>query len=228
MRLAGLLKEGALEAILFDLDGTLVDSVPDIANALDCALASQGFSEVGEEQARHWVGNGAGKLVQRALAHALGVVESEAQGESYEKLLAAFYDFYGRDSASRTRVYPGVVEALQSWQSAGVRLACVTNKPERFTHPILEQLGLQCYFPVVVGGDTLAQRKPDPAPLKLACERLGVAVAGTVLVGDSVNDVGAARGLGIPVACVSYGYNHGAPVATANPDLLVDHFLDLL
>ncbi|MBD2858626.1 phosphoglycolate phosphatase [Spongiibacter sp. KMU-158] len=228
MKLAGLLDGRPLKALLFDLDGTLVDSVPDIANALDRALLAEGYAAAGEERARAWVGNGAGKLVQRALAHALNIAEADAVGEPFDRLLAAFYDFYQQDSHSHTRLYTGVLEALSAWQQAGIAMACVTNKPERFTHPILAHLKLDSFMPVVIGGDTLPVRKPDPAPLLLACERLGIAAENTVMVGDSVNDVGAARALGVPVACVSYGYNHGAPVADAKPDLLVDDFFDLV
>jgi phosphoglycolate phosphatase len=121
-----------------------------------------------------------------------------------------------------------VQEALSNWHAQGIKMACVTNKPARFSQPILAHFDLQELMPVLVGGDTLAVRKPDPAPLLLACEQLGVAIANTVMVGDSVNDVEAARAAGMPVACVSYGYNHGAPVATARPDILVDNFIELL
>ena len=216
-----------LRGLLFDLDGTLVDSVPDLAAALDTALESLGYPPAGEARARHWVGNGAPKLAQRGLAWALQVDEVRAPAAQVERLLAEFYRAYGEDSWSRSQLYPGVREALEYWAAQGIKMACVTNKPERFTHPLLAHFGMDALLPVVVGGDTLPQRKPDPAPLLLACERLGVSVGSTVMVGDSINDVQAARACHMPVACVSYGYNHGSPIADAKPDLLVAHFSEL-
>ncbi len=224
MRLQALLGDAPLQAILFDLDGTLVDSVPDLAAAMDAALQHCGLPVAGEERVRSWVGNGAVKLVARALHWAVETEVAQVQSAQQQLLLEAFYRAYAEDSSSRSRLFDGVLEALQYWRDAGVKMACVTNKPERFTHPILAEFGLQALLPVVVGGDTLAQRKPDPAPLRLACERLGVAVENAVMVGDSCNDIDAAHALGMPAACVSYGYNHGAPIADAGADLLVDVF----
>lgn len=227
-RLAELLKGRELKALLFDLDGTLIDSVPDIAAAVDRALAANAYPPAGEAKIRQWVGNGARKLVERAAANALEVAEGAAPDAVVEALLASFFDFYGKASCVKTCLYPGVLEALEYWQRQGIAMACVTNKPERFSRDILIGLELDGLLPVLVGGDTLPQRKPDPAQLYLACEQLGVAVENAVMVGDSRNDIDAARAAGMPVACVSYGYNHGAPVAEANPDILVDHFADLI
>lgn len=224
MSLQDLLGEAPLEGILFDLDGTLVDSVPDLAAAMDAALAHCGYAPAGEERVRHWVGNGAAMLVERALEWATSASSRPGSSVSHSVLLDAFYLAYAEDSSSRSKLFPGVVEALQYWHGAGIRLACVTNKPERFTHPILAEFGLDKLLPVVVGGDTLPQRKPDPAPLLLACQRLAVVPQRVVMVGDSSNDIDAAHAAGMPVACVSYGYNHGAPIAEAGADLLVDDF----
>lgn len=227
-RLAELLKGRELKALLFDLDGTLIDSVPDIAAAVDQALEANIYPPAGEAKIRQWVGNGARKLIERAAADALELAEGAAPDAVVEALLASFFDFYGKASCVKTGLYPGVLATLNYWQRRGIAMACVTNKPERFSRDILAGLELDGLMPVLVGGDTLPQRKPDPAQLYFACQRLGVAVENTVMVGDSRNDVDAARAAGMPVACVSYGYNHGAPVAEANPDLLVDHFADLL
>lgn len=224
MKLQQLLGEAPLKAILFDLDGTLVDSVPDLAAAMDAALIHCGYPGAGEERVRTWVGNGAAKLVERALDWAESTSQRSGPPVQHGVLLDAFYLAYAEDSSSRSQLFPGVIAALEYWQQAGIKLACVTNKPERFTHPILAEFGLQSLLPVVVGGDTLAQRKPDPAPLLHACERLGVAAGNTVMVGDSSNDIDAAHAAGMPAACVSYGYNHGAPIAEAGADLLVDDF----
>lgn len=226
--LAALRAPHELQGILFDLDGTLVDSVPDLAWAMDEALLASGYSAAGEERVRGWVGNGAPKLAQRATAWAQSVSEDATPESDTQRVLAAFYEFYARDSSSRSQLYPGVREALAHWHQQGLKLACVTNKPERFTHPILREFAIHEFMPVVVGGDTLPQRKPDPAPLLHACGLLGLAVENVVMVGDSANDVGAARAIAMPVACVSYGYNHGEPVSAAQPDLLVDHFSELV
>jgi phosphoglycolate phosphatase len=226
--LQNLLDGRELQAILFDLDGTLIDSVPDLTAALDASLEQLNYSPAGIERVRAWVGNGARKLVQRALAFALEIPEARLDDTLVDQLLAEFFEHYGQQTCEQTILYPGVSEAVNHWHAQGIKMACVTNKPARFSQPILAHFGLQAIMPVLVGGDTLAVRKPDPAPLLLACEQLGVAVANTVMVGDSVNDVEAARAAGMPVACVSYGYNHGAPVASAKPDILVDQFLELL
>ncbi len=226
--LQGLLGGRELQAILFDLDGTLIDSVPDLAAALDASLEQLNYLPAGIHRVRGWVGNGARKLVQRGLAFALEMPEKALEEARIDQLLAVFFEHYGAQTCEQTVLYPGVREALAHWHSQGIKMACVTNKPARFSEPILAHFGLQEYMPVLVGGDTLAVRKPDPAPLHLACEQLGVGVGNTVMVGDSVNDIAAARAAGMPVACVSYGYNHGAPVADAGPDILVDQFIELI
>lgn len=227
-RLQNLLGGSELKAILFDLDGTLIDSVPDLAAALDASLEQLNYLPAGIARTRSWVGNGARKLVQRALAFALEIPEKSVDAALTDQLLAVFFKHYGEQTCEQTVLYRGVLDALSAWHEQGIKMACVTNKPARFSEPILAHFGMQVYMPVLVGGDTLSVRKPDPAPLLLACKQLGVEVANTVMVGDSVNDVRAARAAGMSVACVSYGYNHGAPVADENPDLLVDHFMDFV
>jgi phosphoglycolate phosphatase len=227
-KLQGLLNGRELKAILFDLDGTLIDSVPDLAAALDVSLEQLNYPPAGLARTRSWVGNGARKLVVRALSFALEIPEKSVSEEITDKLLAVFFKHYGEQTCQQTTMYNGVLQALSVWHEQGIKMACVTNKSARFSRPILAHFGMDTFMPILVGGDTLSVRKPDPAPLLLACEQLGVDLGNTVMVGDSINDVHAARAAKIPVACVSYGYNHGAPIADANPDLLVDHFLDLL
>ena len=227
-KLQTLLDGRELKAILFDLDGTLIDSVPDLAAALDASLEQLYYPPAGVSRTRMWVGNGARKLVQRALAYALEISEKSVSQELIDKLLGVFFEHYGEQCCEHTVLYPGVFDALSHWHAQGIRMACVTNKPARFSQPILAHFGMDIFMPVLVGGDTLKVRKPDPVPLLLACEQLGVDVANTVMVGDSVNDVRAARAAGMPVACVSYGYNHGASVADENPDFLVDNFIELV
>lgn len=198
-----------------------------MAAALDVTLLNAGYAAAGIEAARGWVGNGARKLVQRALAHARQYDENEVPDAHVDDILPAFFNAYEAGCTDKTVLYPGVLDALQAWHSRGIRLACVTNKPERFARIIIQHFALDAIMPVVLGGDSLATRKPAPEPLWEACKQLGVAVADTLMVGDSSNDVLAARAAGMAVIAVPYGYNYGSDIATAKPDLVIDR-LDLL
>jgi phosphoglycolate phosphatase len=135
---------------------------------------------------------------------------------------------YAACCTDRSQLFAGVREALGHWRERGVAMACVTNKGSRFTAPLLDHFDLHALLPIAVSGDTLPRRKPDPAPLLLACERLNVAPGRAVMIGDSRNDVLAARAAGMPVVCVSYGYNHGRPIDTERPDRVVDSLLELI
>lgn len=175
--------------VMFDLDGTLIDSVPDLAAAVDCMLVELGRAPAGVEKVRDWVGNGARVLVRRALA---GGLDHAAVGEAEtEEALARFLDIYA-DCHNLTALYPGVHELLEALSTAAVELAVVTNKPERFVAPLLEQVGLGGYFRWIIGGDTLPQQKPDPAALLQVMRLAGVEAAQSLFVGDSRNDVLAA------------------------------------
>lgn len=211
--------------VMFDLDGTLIDSVPDLALAVDHMLIELGLPQAGVEKVRDWVGNGARVLVRRALAddidHA-GVSETQT-----EEALARFLDIYA-DCHNLTALYPGVHELLEALSTAAVELAVVTNKPERFVAPLLEQVGLGGYFRWIIGGDTLPQQKPDPAALLQVMRLADVTAAQSLFVGDSRNDVLAARAAGVPCVAVSYGYNHGRPIAEEEPSLVVDSLAELL
>ncbi|WP_417703905.1 phosphoglycolate phosphatase [Pseudomonas sp.] len=211
--------------VMFDLDGTLIDSVPDLAEAVDRMLVELGRAPAGVEKVRDWVGNGARVLVRRALA---GGLEHAAVGEAEtEQALARFLDIYA-DCHHLTALYPGVHELLEALSTAAVELAVVTNKPERFVAPLLEQVGLGGYFRWIIGGDTLAQQKPDPAALLQVMRLAGVEAAQSLFVGDSRNDVLAARAAAVPCVAVSYGYNHGRPIAEERPSLVVDNLAELL
>jgi len=204
---------------MFDLDGTLVDSVPDLAAAVDRMLAQLGRAPAGVERVRLWVGNGAPVLVRRALAGGLehdGVDAAEA-----ETALALFMRAYA-DNHGLTRVYPGVPETLDWLRARGVRLALITNKPERFLPELLADKGLEGYFRWIVGGDTLPQQKPDPAALLWVMGKAGVTAEEALFVGDSRNDVLAARAAGVACVALSYGYNHGRPIAEEGPALVLD------
>jgi len=211
--------------VMFDLDGTLVDSVPDLAAAVDRMLVELGREPAGVERVRQWVGNGARVLVRRALA---GGLDHSAVGEAEtEEALARFLDIYA-DCHELITLYPGVHELLEALSTAAVELAVVTNKPERFVAPLLEQVGLGGYFRWIIGGDTLPQQKPDPAALLQVMRLAGVSQEQSLFVGDSRTDVLAARAAGVPCVAVSYGYNHGRPVAEEEPQLVVDSLAELL
>jgi phosphoglycolate phosphatase len=211
--------------VMFDLDGTLIDSVPDLAAAVDRMLVELGRPPAGVAQVREWVGNGARVLVRRALA---GGLDHSAVGEAEtEDALARFLDIYA-DCHDLTALYLGVHELLEALSTAAVELAVVTNKPERFVAPLLEQVGLGGYFRWIIGGDTLPQQKPDPAALLQVMHLAGVEAAQSLFIGDSRNDVLAARAAGVPCVAVSYGYNHGRPIIEEEPSLVVDSLAELL
>jgi len=216
------------ELVLIDLDGTLVDSVPDLAASVDVMRQQLDLAPWGEAQVRHWVGNGVERLVKRALT---GTLDGEPDAALYARALPLFMDHYGANTSTHSCLFPGIAEGLAQLQQRGCRLGCVTNKAARFTEPLLTDLGIRDRFEVVVSGDTLPQKKPDPAPLLHAASTLGIAPAASLMVGDSQHDVAAARAAGFAVVCVTYGYNHGEPIAAANPDAVIDalpQLLDLL
>lgn len=211
--------------VMFDLDGTLVDSVPDLAAAVDRMLARLGRPPAGIERVRHWVGNGARVLVRRALAGQLD--HSAVSDEEAEAALALFTEAYA-GTHELTRVYPGVPECLEWLAAQGIPLAVITNKPGQFVAPLLEEKGLARYFRWTVGGDTLPVQKPDPAALFWVMDKAGVAPVDALFVGDSRNDVLAARAAGVRCVALSYGYNHGRPVAEEMPDRVLDDLRQLV
>lgn len=210
--------------VLLDLDGTLVDSVPDLAYCIDEMMTRLGLPRRGEAAVSRWVGNGVERLVQRALS---GDLQGRADPAVYERALPIFMDLYAENTAGRSRLYPGVREGLDYLKEAGLPLACVTNKAERFTRPLLAQLDLSRYFDLVVSGDTTPKKKPDPLPLIYAAERLGVEARDCLMIGDSRSDVRAARAAGFGIVCVSYGYNHGEDIRDYAPDAVIDSLEEL-
>jgi phosphoglycolate phosphatase len=213
-----------VDAIACDLDGTLVDSVPDLASAVDATLADFGLPPVGEAQVRTWVGNGAAKLVARALT---GDSEGNPPAAHLTAALDRFHRHYGENLCVGSRLYDGVLEGLLALATLGYPLACVSNKPDAFAWPLLERLGIADHFEIVVGGDTAPAKKPAPDALLMVAERLRVELPKLLLVGDSVNDVGAARAARCPVVCVPYGYNHGEDIRHADPDAMIESLADL-
>lgn len=222
MSLQALLQRGRPQALLFDLDGTLVDSVPDIAVAIDRMLQSLQLPVAGEARVRNWVGNGAQKLVQRALAYGYDESENAVTWPHLTEAHQRYSAFYREHLAVHTRCYDGVVDALQQLHAAAMPLAVVTNKPEAFATGLLHELQLLSLFACVIGGDTVAERKPTAMPLLEAARRLQVDVTRCWMIGDSKTDIHAARNAGMPVVAVPYGYNHGEDVRAFAPDALVD------
>jgi len=213
-----------VDALLFDLDGTLLDSAPDLTTAIDRMLAELGYGAAGLERVRKWVGDGARQLVMEALRFAKVGIDDVV----VDNALQIYQRHYSECLTQNSQLFAGVRAALQHWHEQDLHMACVTNKGARFTEPLLEHFGLRELLPVIISGDTLAQRKPDPAPLLEACARLDVESRNAIMIGDSRNDVRAARAADMPVICVRHGYNHGRPIEGENPDLIVDSLLDLL
>ena len=211
--------------VAFDLDGTLVDSVPDIAWCLDRTMPRFGVPPRGETLVRDWVGNGVERLIDRALT---GEMDGTADPGLRHEACAAFLDLYSTHGHEHSRVYPGVREGLGALRVRGAALACITNKPHGLAVDLLARVELLGHFELVLGGDSLPRRKPDPLPLIHACARLGIAVEHSLFVGDSVSDVEAARAAGMRVACVGYGYNHGRDVSEAGPDAVVGSLEELI
>ena len=207
-----------VKAVMIDLDGTLVDSIPDLAAAANGMLREMGRAELGIDVIRTFVGKGIPNLVARALT---GSLDGSVAPEVLERAMPIYERYYTEFNGRHSTVYPGVVEGLDALRAARFPLACVTNKSGRFTLALLEHAGLARYFDEVVAGDTLPQKKPDPAPLLHACRKLGVQPREMLLIGDSVNDVQAARAAGCPVFCVPYGYNEGRDVRELDVDAIV-------
>ena len=209
---------------LFDLDGTLVHTAPDITRALNVLLAGRGLACVGIAQVSQWVGTGAKELIRTALAaQHLTLPEHEL-----DALLAQYAEYYEANAVVDSVLYPAARATVEALAERGDQLAIVTNKLSAVARQVLIHFGLDTYFPVLVGGADVAAGKPDPAPLLEACRRLNVAPTRCIMVGDSVNDVRAARAAGMRVIAVTYGYNHGQPISVAEPDRLVDSLAALL
>lgn len=210
-------------AILFDLDGTLVDSVPDLAEAARRMLAELGEATRSNAEVMNFIGKGIPVLVERLLT----VGRAPASAARLQQALAAFERHYADTNGQLTVVYPGVRETLPQLRARGLKLGVVTNKGEAFIAPLLEKLGLLAYMDCLVGGDTLAQKKPQPEPLWHACAQLGISPAAALMVGDSGNDALCARRAGLPVLLMTYGYNEGVPVDTEDCDGLLSSLLEL-
>jgi phosphoglycolate phosphatase len=216
----------ALDAVLFDLDGTLLDTAADIALALNRTVAEAGWDPVAADAVRTMIGRGGPMLLQRAANSQQRVLDAPTQAAMVER----FFHHYGalqEFDECAAQPFAGAAAGLRAVHEAGLRTAIVTNKQQRFAAALAKRLGLNGWIDVIVGGDSCARRKPDPMPLLFACESLGVAPAQALMVGDSINDVQAARAAGIAVICVPYGYNEGEDPRTLPCDAIVENLADL-
>jgi phosphoglycolate phosphatase len=210
--------------ILIDVDGTLVDSVPDLAYCVDEMMKRLGRPVHGEQRVRNWVGNGVERLVRRAL---IGELDGEPEDAEFTQAYPIFLALYADNTSKRSLLYPGIREGLEYLKASSYRLGCVTNKAAQFTLPLLRDLGILDDFELVVSGDSLPKKKPDPMPLLHAAAHFGVLPTQALMIGDSQSDVKAARAAGFQIVCMSYGYNHGEDIRDYNPDAVIDSLIEI-
>ena len=212
------------QLLIFDFDGTLIDSVPDLADATNAMLTTLDKETYPIETIRNWIGNGSRLLVERALVGKVEVLENELTVEEADHAEQIFFEAYKELSGSKTVAYPDVDSGLKQLKAAGYTLALVTNKPIRFVPKILQSFGWQDLFSEVLGGDSLLTKKPDPAPLLHVCEALNVAPEQAVMIGDSRNDILAGQNANMDTLGLSYGYNYGQDIRELNPTEAFDSF----
>ncbi|MEN8304432.1 MAG: phosphoglycolate phosphatase [Campylobacterota bacterium] len=215
------------ELLLFDLDGTLIDSAPDLALSVNYMLRTINHNEFSEEVIDSWVGNGAQTLVKRALS-GNKTVDENIDSDLFDKSLSIFLEYYKNNLCVKTTPYPDVKTTLQALKSDGYKLAIITNKPFDFIEPILKQLELDNLFELCIGGDSLSEKKPSPLPLQYMCGKFNIKARNTLMIGDSKNDILAAKAANIQSIAVSYGYNYGEDIRVYKPDFTVDNFSGIL
>lgn len=206
----------SLQSVSFDLDGTLLDTVGDLAAASNRMLLDLGLPTYGEDEIRLFIGRGINVLVERCLTR-----PEPPTAAQLEQAIGLFKHHYAEVNGRFSSIYPGVLEGLQAWQASGLPMAVITNKAAAFTEPLLERKGLREFFAVVVSGDTTAHKKPHPEPVLHACRAMGAAPESNLHIGDSIHDAHAARQAGSAAWCVPYGYNEGRQVSAADCDALV-------
>jgi phosphoglycolate phosphatase len=213
-----------VKAIVIDLDGTLLHTAPELAEAANRMLSDMGRAPVSQDLLKSYIGNGIHWLVKRALT---GDMYAEPDAALFDKALPIYEKHY-TELACTSKPFQNVVQGLDAMKAAGFRLGCITNKVERYTTPILKSADLAKYFEIVVAGDTLPEKKPHPMPLLHSAKFFGVPIEQLLLVGDSLSDAQAARAAGCPIICVPYGYNHGEPVASLNVDAVIPDLAALM
>jgi len=215
------------KALLFDLDGTLVDSAPDLALAINQMLTELHLSTFPQDTIRSWVGNGAQTLVERALSGSV-TIDSTLDPVRVNQALPIFLSAYRQCLCEESTLYPEVKETLVALKGLGYRLAVVTNKPAQFIEPIIDGLGLNGLFELFIGGDSLTERKPHPLPIYHACQQLAVNIELCLMIGDSKNDILAAKAAKMESVGFTYGYNYGEDIAIYHPEWRLEHFSALL
>jgi len=213
-----------VKAIVIDLDGTLLHTAPELAEAANRMLRDMGRAPVSQDLLKSYIGNGIHWLVKRALT---GDMYAEPEAALFDQALPIYEKHY-TELSTKSQPFANVVKGLDAMKAAGFRLGCITNKVERYTTPILKSAGLAAYFEIVLSGDTLPEKKPHPMPLLHSAKFFGVPIENLLLVGDSLSDAQAARAAGCPIICVPYGYNHGEPVETLNVDAVIPDLSALL
>ncbi len=212
-----------VRVVVIDLDGTLLNTAPDLAYAAEQMMQELGRPVPDLDTIRSYIGNGVSRLVKRVLT---GDMNADPDPEEFRHAYSIYEKHYSANVSRESRPFPGVVEGLQKMRAMGLHLACITNKAEKFTIPLLRDTDLLDYFELVLSGDSLPKRKPDPLPLQHACQHFGITPEQLLLIGDSLNDTQAARAAGAHVFCVPYGYNRGRPVQELDLDAVVPSLAD--
>ena len=213
----------AVEAVVIDLDGTLLHTAPDLAEAANRMLAEMRLEPISEALIKTFIGNGVSRLIKRVLTRSM---DGDPDAALFAQAQPIYEKHYQKVVSLNSKPFPGVVEGLQAMKQAGYRLACITNKAAKFTIPLLKDTGLHDSFELILSGDSLPKRKPDPLPLLHVCEKFGVTPDKMLLIGDSLNDTQAARAAGCHVFCVPYGYNRGGDVHDLDLDAVVGSLLE--
>ena len=216
------------KVIGFDLDGTLVNSLPDLALSVNSALADFGLPQAPEELVLTWIGNGAPVLIARALEWAKVQTGKDFSDAEMEQVKERFNVYYAENLCNVSRLYPNVKETLETLKARGYTLAVVTNKPTRHVQPVLAAFGIDHLFSEMLGGQSLPAIKPHPGPLYYLCGKFGVEPRQVLFVGDSRNDILAAHSAGCPAVGLTYGYNYNIPISESHPDWVFEDFADLL
>ncbi|GLO59690.1 phosphoglycolate phosphatase [Vibrio sp. MACH09] len=216
-----------VKLIAFDLDGTLLHSVPDLTIGVDAAVQALGYPPITEEQVSHWVGNGVEILLSRAICRSITVSE-DLDRDELAKGREVFNKTYAECGHKKSHLYPKVKSTLETLHSKGYKLAVVTNKPSQFVPEILQQQGIEHLFSDVIGGEDFPVRKPDPIALNWLLEKYQLTSDEMLMVGDSKHDIQAAKNANCPSFALTYGYNHGKPISSANPDFVADQLSELL